>query len=169
MKLHRSALFVFMLSGIAMLASQTASASTATGASSVTVIQPITIANVTPLQFGAVVSGGSSGTVVMSSAGARSVTGGSVLGNAGSAGAATFAVVGLPSATYSITLPSSVTVADLSSNNMTIDTFTSNPSGTGSLSVLGTQTLNVGATLHVNANQATGLYTGTFDVTVVYN
>jgi type 1 fimbria pilin len=50
---------------------------------------------------------------------------------------------------------------------MTVDTFTSNPSGTGTLSG-GAQTLNVGATLHVAGAQAAGNYTGTYNVTVAY-
>ena len=44
----------------------------------------------------------------------------------------------------------------------------SNPSGTGTLTG-GTENLLVGATLQVTAGQATGAYTGTFDVTVGYN
>jgi len=52
---------------------------------------------------------------------------------------------------------------------MTVNTFTSTPSGTGQLSVLGSQALTVGATLVVGASQASGSYSGTFSVTVVYN
>ncbi len=53
---------------------------------------------------------------------------------------------------------------------MTVDTFTSTPSGTGSLAG-GSQTLSVGATLHVAAAQAAGTYTSAtpFTVTVNYN
>jgi len=53
---------------------------------------------------------------------------------------------------------------------MTIDAFTSNPSGTGALTA-GSQVLTVGATLNVGANQVTGAYTNAtgFDVTVNYN
>ena len=52
---------------------------------------------------------------------------------------------------------------------MTATTFTSDPSGTGTLTG-GTQTLNVGATLNVAAAQPAGTYvSGAFDVTVNYN
>lgn len=150
-------------------AAGSAHAATSTSAASALIIQPITIVNVTPLDFGAVVSGGSAGTVVITPGSVRSITGGAVLGNAGAAAAAAFAVVGLPSATYSVTLPASIQVADATADHMTVDTFTSNPNGAGTLSVLGAQTLTVGATLHVGANQATGVYTATYDVTVAYN
>lgn len=169
MKLCKGLAVWVVLAALASVADRPALAASATSASTAAVIQPITIVNVTPLDFGAVVSGASAGTVVITPGGVRSVAGGAVLGNAGAAGAAAFAVAGLPSATYSISLPSSITASDANSDDMTVDTFTSNPSGTGALSVLGVQTLFVGATLHVGANQATGVYTGTYDVTVAYN
>ncbi|MBP1667258.1 MAG: hypothetical protein H6Q23_2118 [Bacteroidetes bacterium] len=57
---------------------------------------------------------------------------------------------------------------------MTIDTWTSNPSGTGTLTA-GTSTLLVGATLNVDADQPGGVYntsnaggSGEFTVTVNY-
>jgi Domain of unknown function (DUF4402) len=159
---------ITLLLMVAVAGAHPADAATSTSTATAVVIQPITILNVTPLNFGAVVSGGTSGTVAISSDGLRSVAGGALLGNAGAAGAAAFTVAGLPSATYSIALPASTTVSG-GGNTMTVDTFTSNPSGTGALSVLGVQTLLVGATLHVGANQATGVYTGNYDVTVVYN
>lgn len=40
---------------------------------------------------------------------------------------------------------------------------------TGTLSAAGTDNFTVGGTLEVAAGQTTGLYTGTFDVTVAYN
>jgi hypothetical protein len=52
---------------------------------------------------------------------------------------------------------------------MTVDTWTSNPSGTGTLTS-GTSTLNVGGTLNVGASQVAGVYTASdaFTVTVDY-
>jgi len=52
---------------------------------------------------------------------------------------------------------------------MTVNAFTSNPSGTGTLSSGGTQTLNVGATLNVAAAQTAGTYTNATGVAVSVN
>jgi hypothetical protein len=49
-----------------------------------------------------------------------------------------------------------------------LSNFSSSPS-VGQLSAGGTQTLAVGATLTVGSSQATGSYSGSFDVTVNYN
>jgi len=67
-------------------------------------------------------------------------------------------------------LPPAATTVTSGSDNMTVDAFTSNPDGTGTLTG-GTQTLKVGATLNVGANQAAGTYTSAtpFTVTVNYN
>jgi hypothetical protein len=82
-----------------------------------------------------------------------------------------FTVTGTAAYTYAITLPTTVTLTRASgSETMDATAFTSNPSGTGTLSGGGTQNFNVGATLTVAAGQAAGVYTsGNFDVTVNYN
>lgn len=137
-----------------------------------TIIAAIGISRTAHMNFGSVVAGGTLGTVVLSAGASptRTGTGGTTLGSATSVSSAIFAVTGEPSNTYAITLPSSpVTINDGGANDMTVDTFTSSPSGTGTLDGSGAQTLYVGATLHVAANQPTGVYTGTFTVTVTYN
>jgi hypothetical protein len=52
---------------------------------------------------------------------------------------------------------------------MQVDNFVSSLGATAALDAQGAQALKVGATLNVDANQAVGLYTGSFDVTVAYN
>ena len=133
------------------------------------IIAPISITNSTALNFGDIVPSGVTGTVVVSAASARTNTGGATLGSGASVSAATFAVGGQAGATYAITLPTSVTITS-GANNMTVNAFTSSPSSTGLIpGGGGTQTLTVGATLNVGANQATGTYAGSFNVTVAYN
>ena len=146
---------------------QSNSASTSAN-STARVVTPISIAKTADMNFGDVVAGGSAGTVALTPAGVRSATGGATLGNAGGVAAAAFTVSGQGSATYAITLPASTTVTS-GGNSMTVDTFASNPSGTGALSAGGSQALTCGATLNVGASQASGTYTGTFNVTVTYN
>ena len=130
--------------------------------------QLIGISNTRGLVFGELVAGATSGTAVVTPAGSRTLTGGVATGNSGGITSASFTVTGLPLLTYSITLPGSTSIT-AGGNSMTVNTFTSTPSGTGQLSVLGSQALTVGATLVVGASQASGSYSGTFSVTVVYN
>lgn len=149
-------------------AGEAAAQATATSSATATIITGIAISNTVGLDFGDVVPGPLGGTVVMTPAGVRSTTGDALLGSGASATAAAFTVTGDDGATYSITLPTLPETLASGVNTMTVDNFTSNPSGTGTLSG-GSQTLNVGATLHVGAVQAIGTYTGSFDVTVAYN
>jgi spore coat protein U-like protein len=166
----RSVFFgVLAVAALTLAAHRPAAAQATTSANaSATIVTAISLSKTSDLNFGNVVASGSTGTVVLTAGGARSVTGGASLGNTGSTAAASFTVSGQASATYSITLPSSTTITS-GGNSMTVNTFSSSPSGTGALSGGGSQTLNVGATLQVGASQATGSYTGTFDVTVAYN
>jgi hypothetical protein len=145
-------------------------AADATSNASATVMTPISISNTAALRFGKF-SALTGGTVVVSAAGARSATGAVVLSTTDAGGAASFAVSGDANATYAITLPNSATITHSVDNTQTmaIGTFTSNPSGTGTLSAGGAQTLTVGATLTVGNAQTTGSYSGTFDVSVEYN
>jgi len=127
------------------------------------------ITNTRALAFGEVSAGVTPGTAVVSPAGVRSFTGGAMAGNPGGVTSASFTVTGIPLLTYGITLPGSVVLSS-GGNTMTVDTFTSNPSGTGQIQVvIASQVLTVGATLQVGTSQGSGSYTGTFNVTVVYN
>lgn len=145
------------------------SSATATANASARVFTPIAIAKLTDLNFGSLVSGPTAGTVVIDTASARSASGGVSLLNS-AFGAAQFNVTGEPSTAYTITLPSAISIVHTTNNalSMIVNTFTSNPSGTGTLSAAGAQQLNVGATLQVGALQGSGLYTGTFNVSVAY-
>ena len=160
---------IVLVSGLTTVNAQVSATATGTA----TVITPIAISNTVNMNFGNIaVSPTLAGTVILSPAGSR--TTGGALGVtlpavAGTVSAAAFNVTGLGSSTYSITLPSSYTITS-GGNNMTINNFTSTPSGTGVLSS-GAQTIQVGATLNVAAAQAAGTYTnGTgFPVQVNYN
>lgn len=146
---------------------------TATATASATVVTPIGITKSVDMNFGNVATNGTAGTVVLAPAGSRTQTGGVTLpATGGTVAAASFAVTGEGAYTYAITLPSTnytVTKA-AGTETMTINTFTSTPTGTGTLAS-GAQTLTVGATLNVGASQVSGAYTNAtgFDVTVNYN
>jgi len=152
---------------VALLGANTYAASD-TGTATATVMTPISISADTALDFGAFAPS-TGGTVTIATDGARSSSG-VVPSSTDTGNNGVFTVTGQASATYAITLPSDGTVTITSgANSMDVDTFTSNPSGTGTLSGGGSQTLNVGATLTVGSGQAAGSYSGTFDVSVEYN
>ena len=150
-----------------MVASAALSVQAAGGTGNVTasIIAPIAITKSTDLAFASVVASGDADTVVVGPAGARSC--GGTLNCTGTVSAGVFAVTGGAGETYAITLPASATVTS-GGDTMTVDTFTSTPSGTGTLTG-GAETLRIGATLQVGAGQALGGYTGTYVVTVEYN
>jgi len=146
---------------------------TASATASATIITPIAISRTSHMNFGNVAVNNTVGTVVLTPAGTRSRTGGATLPSAaGTVTAAAFTVTGLGSSTYAITIPSGnyIITRVAGSETMIVNTFTSTPSGTGTLSS-GTQNLTVGATLNTGASQVAGSYTNAtgFDVTVNYN
>jgi hypothetical protein len=163
---------IMMLGIIGLSSALHAQSVSASATVSATIVTPISITKTTDMNFGNVSVAGSAGTVILSTAGARTTTGGCSLStaNPGTVTAAAFTVNGTGTYTYAITLPSTATTIVNGGNNMTVDTYVSNPSGTGALTA-GTQTLLVGGTLHVSATQATGLYTlaSGLSVTVSYN
>ena len=162
-----ASLFVMMLATQQMKAQDVSASATAAA----NIITPIQISKAADLYFGNIVAGTNPGTVTVSHDGIRTKSGGVTLPTAtpGTITAAKFNISGLPSATYSITLPTSTTITkNGGTEQMTIVNFTSNPSGTGTLAG-GTQTLSVGARLNVGAGQVAGDYTGEFSVTVAYN
>ena len=145
---------------------------TATATATATIITPISISKNADMSFGNIaVQAATGGTVILAPAGTRSSTSGVTLpSTVGTVSAATFTVTGSGSLTYSITLPSSVTLTHSGGvQTMAAASFTSTPSATGTLSS-GTQDIAVGATLTVAAGQLAGVYTsGNFNVTVNYN
>jgi len=141
----------------------------ATADAAATIIEPISIAKVTDLNFGDVAVGAGGGTVVMLATDAsRTVTGDCSLPGTGTITRASFTVTGVDAETYAITLPVGVTtIDDNAGHTMTVDTWTSSPTPTGVLD----QTLYVAGTLHVNGTQFQGVYNADtdFTVTVAYN
>ncbi len=145
----------------------------ATASASATIITPITITKTADMNFGNIaVSATIAGTAILAPGGTRTTggAGGVTLpATTGTVAAASFTVSGQASYTYAITLPTSCTLSDGASHSMTVNTFTSSPATTGTLSGTGTQTLNVGATLNVSAAQASGTYTNATGVPVTVN
>ena len=161
------ALFVVVLGFSAVSFAQ----ATKTATASATIIGPISLTKVTDMNFGNIAVGTAAGTVVLAPAGGRTATTVTLPAVTGTVTAATFVVTGEGTSTYAITLPASNVIRiGAAGATMTVNNFTSTPSGTGALTG-GTQNIAVGATLNVAASQATGTYVSIapFDVTVNYN
>jgi hypothetical protein len=164
---------ITLIAAVVLVAGITATANaqvTGTATGSATIITPIAITKTVDMNFGNIAVGSSLGTVVLATDNTRSKTGGVTLpAVTGTVTAAQFTVTGLGTSTFSITLPSAYTITS-GANTMNIDTFTSTPSGIGTL-IGGSLTIKVGATLDVAASQAAGSYTNStgFPVVVNYN
>lgn len=144
----------------------------ATATATATIITPISIKKKVDLNFGNVVANSTGGTVTIATDNTPKYNKVAAPSIPGTRSAASFEVKGFAGVTYSIELPKTITLKkDGGKETMTVDNFVSNPSGTGLLSASGSQTVNVGATLNVAANQVAGTYKNTTDlkVTVNYN
>lgn len=148
--------------------SPTSQAATASANVTAKVLIPITVSKSSDLGFGDVYPDITSvGTVAIDASGNRTAGGAAALGPTAGA-AAQFTVSGESNASYVLSLPiTPITLNSAASDTMLVDNFISD--GTGTLNGAGSQVINVGATLHIGAQQAPGDYTGTFDLTVNYN
>ena len=143
------------------------------------IVTPLTISETASLHFGTMaVLAGTGGTCVLSTQGVRSQSGGvNLSAQTPMASNAGYNVSGAVNTSYAITLPASITVTETVSSSATMiisnleaRTSSAGANGlTGTLSAGGTDSFTVGGTLNVASGQVTGLYTGSFDVTVAYN
>lgn len=171
----RLALLVGAIGAATVPSIASAADATANANINATVVAPIAITKTADLNFGSFAADDlTAGTVAVSTAGNRTFDGGTsaVSSGAGTVTAASFSVTGEGTSTFSIVLPTTVTLAhaSLANTTMSVGTFASNPSGTGTLTA-GAATVTVGATLSVAAGQAVGVYANAsgLPVTVAYN
>lgn len=158
----------FWLVPLALCTLVAGNAQAATGTANASVITPLTLTESNTLEFGQLSSSATIGTVVIDNADGRTATGGVTL-EGGTFRSGGWTVAGEPSTAYSITLPSTDVTLTSGANNMTVNTFTDSKSGASTTDGSGGDTFKVGATLNVGLNQASGTYTGTYDVTVAYD
>lgn len=165
----------FKLALLAMaigVAAQAHAAST-TATASATVIAPIGVSSTGSLAFGKIAAAATPGSITVSTNGTRTA---SVASASGTASAVTFDITGEANATYTIDT-SATTNLTSGSDSMTLALVsdfsgagaTTGVQGSGTLDGTGKQTLHVGGTLTVGANQPAGAYTGTVSVAVAYN
>jgi hypothetical protein len=168
MKLKIAAFAALLVAGAAAPAFATQGSQSVNA--SAAVITPITT-SATAMNLGSLVMDASNtaGTLVLSPLGARSVTGGVNLVGGATGTAGSVSVTAQSGNTYSVTLPTSVSLTS-GANSMTLDTFTSSIAQLSGVTGNGSaQTYPIGATLHAGASQAAGTYTGSFTVTAAYD
>ncbi|TCM19786.1 uncharacterized protein DUF4402 [Novosphingobium sp. PhB165] len=156
------------------LAPGAALAAEAKGSATAEVVAPAQIVPLAYLRFGAFTRPTTAGTETVSTTGAVTGTGGmasnlSLAQSSGGRGAASFQLNGSAYRLFLVTLPGTTTISS-GAATMQVSDFTSDAGtfGIGVLGALGQDTLNVGGTLNVSANQAPGNYSGTFTLTVYY-
>jgi len=134
-----------------------------------TIVGPLSLSKVSDMNFGTIAVGAAAGTVVLGTDNSRTATTVTLVPPAAGI-AASFTVAGDGNRTFTITLPADGTVSLAGPGTaMPVNAFVHNAGGSPALSG-GTAAFTVGATLTVNASQASGSYTSAnFPVTVSYN
>ena len=169
---------IILMAGLTTnLMAQTSSTVTGTTAGAKLIV-PMVLTQTAVMHFGTVnVLAGAGGSVTLSTANVRSVVGGVALSVVAPLSTnAAYNVTGTLSTTYAIVLPATITVTRAGNiETMTIGSLVARCASTGAdgligtLSALGADNFTVGGTLAIGAAQASGVYSGTFNVTVDYN
>ena len=151
-------------------------AATVNGTANATALIPISITAPTALNFGsfATSAAATAGTIMLTSAGARTVSGGTVLSGGATGTAGVFTITGSGSAGFAVTYPAGATTLTGTTAGVTAVFGTVAGAGAtygvGSANLTaGSFTLNVGGILTVPAAVAAGSYSGTYPVIVEYN
>lgn len=133
------------------------------------VLRPLQIINISDLRFGTILRGTTAGTVVIDpNTGARTKTGGPTLVGTDGA-AAQFLTYGGPLQYVQVNRgPLPVLTRQGGGGTMNVTQLTLNGPVFRYLTSAGILDLRVGGTLAVGANQASGRYSGTFDIIVTY-
>ncbi|MEL6215614.1 MAG: DUF4402 domain-containing protein, partial [Pseudomonadota bacterium] len=159
--LAASAAMVFAAPAMAQQASSDAGA---------IIVAPLQVTNTQPLYFGSIVpSTTASDTVAVATDGTRTC-GAELTCLTNDHTPAIFDVDGGANLAYTVSVPTSVDISNAGGDTMTVNAFSalSTDDSQYLLNATGDDAFNVGGTLTVAANQASGEYTGTFVVTVSY-
>lgn len=174
---------IVLMAGFSTTAMAQTSATVTATAAGAKLIVPMTLTQTSPLHFGTItLPDGTGGTVLLSTANARTFTGAGVIASAVAPlqTNAAYNVTGTQNVTYALTLPTAITVTETvgSTATMIINALTvkfgtnaekTAVAATSVLSAEGTDNFIVGGTLTVASAQVAGIYAGTFPVTVDYN
>jgi hypothetical protein len=158
----KRALLGAAIAALAMNASA-AHAATATGTATARILRQITLTKTSDLQYATIISGATASTVAVSTAGAA--TCGAGVTCTGTTTAGSYDVQGTDGSVVLVGGDSSVTLNGSLGGTMSSTLTYSSPNIT--LGATG-GSFQVGGTLSVGANQASGDYSGTFNVTANY-
>lgn len=163
--MDKKLLLAFILFGF----SANAAAQTASSAIDVEIeSRTMTLANTGGLNFGKIVPYGSGGAVYVNPIDGIPSANNAFISDPTNIRVSTWVVTGIPGAPYAVTLPTSIVISN-GTDIMYVRTFGRSGQTLLFLDAAGNGSFNVGAALHIGANQPAGIYTGTFNVTVGYN
>ena len=167
-----------LLAAFAMIAAQPAYAGTMPGNGEITIVSPLSFVIDDNLDFGTIVRGTTAGTVTVTPTGTRTQTGGVTLINGGGhkpalfAGQGTFlqrVEISLGASSISLTGPGApMQVRDFVLGSTPTAVLTTTPLSFRIAALNGVFSFPVGATLDVGANQAPGVYSGNWSITLNY-
>lgn len=162
----------------ALTSAPAAYAQSSSGDTRAALISPFSIVNTQDLQFGDIIAGNAPGTVFVNTANGAVTSTGDVIMAGGSPSRANFIILGNFRQIVEVELPGGPSMQVTHTNGvdtMTIDQMAlgngNRNFGTFVRARLGTTnviSLTVGGRLNVGANQASGSYSGTFDMTIDY-
>lgn len=153
-----------------------AHAASQTGTITVVAIKPTNILKTADLDFGLIIPGAGGNVFINAQTGARTSSGGIILAGA-TFSRGRFVAAGTPNRVVTLSLnPSPAIVISNGTANMTINQLRVSANGGGpqplgpnhTLNNIGVINFDIGGRLIVGANQANGLYTGTFTLTMDY-
>ncbi|MBO6946587.1 MAG: DUF4402 domain-containing protein [Rhodospirillales bacterium] len=169
MKTRNILMAAALVAVVAAPASVKAASDSATA--SATIAAAVTVTKQSDLEFGLISPTASPGTVTISDAGARSGDANVELLSGATPSQASFLVSGASNQSISVTIPTTATLngsGAASGFSMSAD-LSQAEAGTQTLDGSGNFTIDVGADLAVGASQTAGSYSGSFNVTVIYN
>lgn len=143
------------------------------GSAQAVVVEPAGITALEDLRFGAIMQPATAGTVTIGADDSVSATGGAIVGittpqPAGSRGAGRFTITGDANRMFVLFGMNSLTISN-GTATMPVDQLRANSTyGFGRFDGSGEYSLRVGGRLRIGADQPTGDYTGTYDLTVLY-
>lgn len=134
------------------------------------VLKPLSLLNTQDLDFGTLYPSASAGTATVDPFTGAVTTAGGVTFATGVTTAANFMGVGTRNMPIHIKLPKDPAILTRSggTETMTVSNWTTDGNTTRQINAFEVFQFKVGGRLNVGANQADGIYTGTFEVTVVY-